>query len=79
MFRSGLGGLRHTFTLLERFSNLRALSRHVQGGFFLRKKPLGILPSVYSNWRTAIGIVSETKPLSLVEIVCARKEMRRHR
>jgi hypothetical protein len=33
-------------TALERFSNTRALSSGVQGDFFLRKKPLGILLSV---------------------------------
>lgn len=40
---------------LERFSNSRALSGDVQGGLFFRKKPLDIVPSMYSNWRTAIG------------------------
>jgi hypothetical protein len=34
--------------------NLCALCGCVRGDFFLRKKPLIILPSVYSNWRTAI-------------------------
>jgi hypothetical protein len=40
----------------------------VQGGFFLRKKPLIIVLSVYSNWRTAIkpgislmGLIGTTK------------------
>jgi hypothetical protein len=27
----------------------------VQGGFFLRKKPLGILLSLYTNWKNALG------------------------
>jgi predicted nucleic acid-binding protein len=39
---------------LEQFSNSCALFSCVRGGFFLRKKPLIILLSVYSNWRTAI-------------------------
>jgi hypothetical protein len=26
----------------------------VQGGFFLRKKPLGILLSLYTNWKNAL-------------------------
>jgi hypothetical protein len=34
--------------------NSRVLSGDVQGGSFLRKKPLDIVPSVYSNWRIAI-------------------------
>jgi hypothetical protein len=45
---------------LERFSNSCALSGSVQGGFFLRKKPLDIVPSVYSSWRTAINAGSDT-------------------
>jgi hypothetical protein len=28
----------------------------VQGGFFLRKKPLGILLSLYSNGRNALSV-----------------------
>ena len=40
--------------LLEQFSNSCALLSSVQGGFFLRKKPLIIVLSVYSNWRTPI-------------------------
>jgi hypothetical protein len=36
----------------------------VQGGFFLRKKPLGILLSLYSNWRNALAArVVSPKPL----------------
>jgi hypothetical protein len=27
----------------------------VQGGFFLRKKPLGILLSLYTNWKNALA------------------------
>ena len=45
---------------LERFSNTRALTSGVQGGFFLRKKPLERVASVYSNWRTAITSHDET-------------------
>ena len=41
--------------LLEQFSHSCALFSSVQGGFFLRKKPLIIVLSVYSNWRTAIA------------------------
>jgi cytochrome c peroxidase len=40
---------------LERFSNSYALTRSVEGGFFLRKKPLSGMVSVYSNRRTAIA------------------------
>jgi len=39
--------------LLEQFSNSCALFSCVQGGSFLRKRPLIIVLSVYSNWRTA--------------------------
>ena len=38
-----------------RFSKTRAPFRGVQGGFFLRKKPLEYLPSVHRNWRTVIA------------------------
>src|ERR1035438_6986948 len=41
-------------TLLERFSNTYVLTDSIEGGFFLRKKPLCGVVSVYSNWRTAI-------------------------
>ena len=41
---------------LEQFSNSCALFSCVQGGSFLRKKPLIIVLSVCSNWRTAIEI-----------------------
>jgi hypothetical protein len=54
---------------LERFSNWYSLTCILEGGFFLRKKPLGILVSVYSYWRTALlirqenwGIVSHPFP-----------------
>ena len=40
--------------LLEQFSNSCALLSCVQGGFFLREKPLIIVLSVCSNWRTAM-------------------------
>jgi|GEM_PF-337151 hypothetical protein len=52
--------------LLEHFSNTRAVFSCVQGGFFLRKKPLGILLSLYTNWKNALartaaqGILSQT-------------------
>jgi hypothetical protein len=48
-----MGGTARSF--LERFSNFYASSGGVQGGFFLEGKTLGILPSEYSNWRTALG------------------------
>jgi len=41
------------------FSNSCALFSSVQGGF-LRKKPLIIVHSVYSNWRTAITSMSDS-------------------
>jgi hypothetical protein len=40
---------------LEHFSNTRAVLSGVQGGFFLRKKPLGILLSLYTNWKNALN------------------------
>jgi hypothetical protein len=40
---------------LEYFSNTRAVFGYVQGGFFLREKTLGILLSLYSNWKNAFG------------------------
>jgi hypothetical protein len=44
-----------TYTpILEHFSNTRAVLSGVQGGFFLRKKPLGILLSLYTNWKNAL-------------------------
>jgi len=39
---------------IEHFSNTRAVLSGVQGGFFLRKKPLGILLSLYTNWKNAL-------------------------
>jgi hypothetical protein len=42
---------------LEHFFNMRAVFSCVQGGFFLRKKPLGILLSLYSNWKNALVFV----------------------
>ena len=39
---------------LEHFSNTRAEFDCVQGVFFLRKKTLGILLSLYSNWKNAL-------------------------
>jgi hypothetical protein len=41
---------------LEHFSNTRAVLSGVQGGFFLRKKPLGILLSLYTNWKNALVV-----------------------
>jgi hypothetical protein len=41
---------------LEHFSNTRAVLSGVQGGFFLRKKPLGILLSLYTNWKNALAL-----------------------
>ena len=43
------------FATLERFSNTYVLTDSIEGGFFLRKKPLCGVVSVYSNWRTAIA------------------------
>ena len=50
---------------LERFSNTYVLTDSIEGGFFLRKKPLCGAVSVYSNWRTAIAARS-AKLLGLV-------------
>ncbi len=44
---------------LEQFSNSRGVFRTLQGGFFLRKKPLGRSDSIYTNWRTAIAAEGE--------------------
>jgi hypothetical protein len=41
---------------LERFSNWYSLTYFIEGDFFLRKKPLSLLASVYSYWRTALLI-----------------------
>jgi hypothetical protein len=41
---------------LERFSNPYVFTGFVEGGFFLRKKPLCGMVPVYSNWRTAIPL-----------------------
>ena len=41
---------------LERFSNWYSLTHFIEGDFFLRKKPLSLLASVYSYWRTALAI-----------------------
>jgi hypothetical protein len=41
--------------VLERFSNTYVHTDSIEGGFFLRKKPLCGVVSVYSNWRTAIA------------------------
>jgi alpha-galactosidase len=49
---------------LEHFSNTRAVSNCVHGGFFLRKKPLGILLSLCSNWRNAISFLALATSLS---------------
>jgi hypothetical protein len=38
----------------EHFANTRAVLSCVQGVFFLRKKTLGILLSLYNNWQNAI-------------------------
>jgi hypothetical protein len=43
--------------MLERFSHTPTLASSVQGGFFLRKKPLGSMASEYSNGRTALADV----------------------
>jgi hypothetical protein len=51
---------------LGRFSNSCALVSSVQGGF-LRKKPLIIVHSVYSNWRTAITSMMTPTKSRLVE------------
>jgi len=40
---------------LGRFSHTYTLGSFLQGGFFLRKKPLGSMASEYSNGRTAVA------------------------
>jgi hypothetical protein len=42
---------------IERFSNWYSLTYFIEGGFFLRKKPLSLLASVYSYWRTALEVL----------------------
>jgi hypothetical protein len=51
---SNKGRVRHVRRGLERFSNLQILTSFVEGGFFLKKKPLGGVVPVYINWRTAL-------------------------
>jgi hypothetical protein len=46
---------------LEHFSNTRAVLSCVQGGFFLRKKSLGILLSLYTNWKNALAGCGKTR------------------
>jgi adenosine deaminase len=41
---------------LERFHSLRSLFSFIAGGFFLRKKPLRIMVSGYSNCGTAVAV-----------------------
>ena len=43
---------------LELLTSSKRVSNILQGGFFLRKKPLGGYGSLYSNWRTAAFSVS---------------------
>jgi hypothetical protein len=45
---------------LERFSNTYVPTDSIEGGFFLRKKPLSGVVSVYRNWRTAIAAIKGT-------------------
>jgi hypothetical protein len=40
---------------LERFSNWYSLTHYIEGNFFLRKKLLSLLTSVYSYWRTVLA------------------------
>jgi hypothetical protein len=40
---------------IERFSNSYALTGLIGSGFSLRKKPLSIIASIYSYWRTAVA------------------------
>jgi hypothetical protein len=40
----------------EHFPNLRGVAKCVQGGFFLRKKPLDGINLLYSNSKNAIAI-----------------------
>jgi len=47
--------LRGPKMLPERTQSKRALVKIVQGGFFLRKKPLGVIASGYSYSGFAIG------------------------
>ncbi len=44
--------------VLDLFSNTYVLTDSIEGGFFLRKKPLCGVVSVYSYWRTAIACVA---------------------
>ena len=46
---------------LERFSNWYSLTYFIEGDFFLRKKPLSLLASVYSYWRTALVVIFEAQ------------------
>jgi hypothetical protein len=46
---------------LVHFSNTRAVLSCVQGGFFLRKKPLGILLSLYTNWKNALVLLNPNR------------------
>ena len=55
-------------TLLERFSNTYVLTDSIEGGFFLRKKPLCGVVSVYSNWRTAITSIRNTQGVFTVNL-----------
>jgi hypothetical protein len=55
-------------TLLERFSNTYVLTDSIEGGFFLRKKPLCGVVSVYSNWRTAITSIRNTQGVFAVNL-----------
>jgi len=53
VFAQTLSALLCLYTL-ERFHSLRSLISFIAGGFFLRKKPLRIMVSGYSNCGTAV-------------------------
>jgi hypothetical protein len=50
---NSLPGAAWCLLAFERFSSLCGVSGFEQGGYALRKKPLAMVPSLYSNWRTA--------------------------
>jgi hypothetical protein len=52
----GMALPKNAFNCLERFSNWYSLTYFIEGDFFLRKKPLSLLASVYSYWRTALVV-----------------------
>ncbi len=55
--------------LLEHFRNIRRLLEALKGGVFLRKAPLGYVPSVYRNSETAIVWRSRHRVLLVVTLL----------